>query len=460
MKYLIFIFLSILSINTFAAGGSFGGGGASGSWDDSCKTEYFFTDRYLPQQKTSTPSALCSSVIGKRAYSGSAIVSSVNTTATSCEFFNSSGALFASVSFSTQSTCACPAGYEQDANGKCQPKKCPVGETLVNGQCQKKQCPAGQALDLNGNCMPRDDQCPAGQIMVNGRCTQDPNAGDPPPPTEWPPFCEWASEMCQWHKEWQQWSNDYAANEEKANLDREELKRLGLDSKEQLTEINSKQESIKEAILNNSLTLDKIKDQDKIFYDELRLWLKNFDPEQGSPSEQYPPVEFPKFCDWSVQVCNWYLDWKDWRTDYNSNNSLLQEKFDQHLERLKEIKEQDAIAYKKADDHYKESKSFFDDVRDFFDWYKDQEDEPLPEPEPPPEQPEPTYPQPDDNQRVNWQESCPITQPDQTIVIDGVSTTIKGFDMSEACSMASKMRPLILLAGALISVLIIARGHS
>ena len=470
MKYLIFIFLSILSINTFAAGGSFGGGGAGGSWaEDQCLGVEYYTSPYYGGQFKTVAQACNFSMQQHKAASNTEFVLT-EITGTTCQFkYTGKDSYLGNFSLATQkvknnnydeSCTTCPSGYEKDANGKCQPKKCPVGETLVNGQCQKKQCPAGQALDLNGNCMPRDDQCPAGQIMVNGRCTQDPNAGDPPPPTEWPPFCEWASEMCQWHKEWQQWSNDYAANEEKANLDREELKRLSLDSKEQLTEINSKQEAIKEAILTNSLTLDKIKDQDKIFYDELRLWLNNFDPEQGSASEQYPPVEFPKFCDWSVQVCNWYLDWKDWRTDYNAHNLTLQEKFAEHLERLKEIKEQDALAYEKSDDHYKESKSFFEDVREFFDWYKNQEDEPLPEPEQPTEQPEPTYPQPDDNQRVNWQESCPLTQADQTIVIDGVSTTIKGFDMSEACSMASKMRPLILLAGALISVLIIARGHS
>lgn len=470
MKYLILLFLSILSINTFA--NSFGGGGASGSWDEppeTCKPE--FTWEY----NTSTPDASCRAHIAflasKYSLFGSLksvknITYSSNKASAICVISFSNGdnefKMDATANSSYDPSCEnkCPAGYEKDSSGKCQPKKCPVGETLVNGQCQKKQCPAGQALDSNGNCMPRDDQCPAGQIMVNGRCTQDPNAGDPPPPTEWPPFCEWASEMCQWHKEWQQWSNDYAANEEKANIDREELKRLSLDSKEQLTEINSKQEAIKHAIQDQSLTLEQVKQQDKQFYDELRLWLNNFDPEQGTPSEQYPPVEFPEFCDWSVQVCNWYLDWKDWRTDYNAHNLTLQEKFAEHLERLKEIKEQDALAYEKSDDHYKESKSFFEDVREFFDWYKNQEDEPLPEPEPPIEQPEPTYPQPDDNQRVNWQESCPLTQADQTIVIDGVSTTIKGFDMSEACSMASKMRPLILLAGALISVLIIARGHS
>ena len=472
MKYLIFIFLSILSINTFAAGGSFGGGGAGGSWSEppkQCEPNIIYGHYNNYDPPYSSRQEACNQTAANKwlPHFSSFPVSWENNT---CVIgrgslnYDFSASSKSNEKYDPECENKCPSGYEKDANGKCQPKKCPVGETLVNGQCQKKQCPAGQALDSLGQCMPRDDSCPAGQIMVNGRCTVDPkkpdDENDPPPPTEWPPFCEWASEMCQWHKEWQQWSNDYAANEEKANLDREELKRLSLDSKEQLTEINSKQEAIKQAIQDQSLTLEQVKQQDKQFYDELRLWLDNFDPEQGTPSEQYPPVEFPEFCDWSVQVCNWYLDWKDWRTDYNAHNLTLQEKFAEHLERLKEIKEQDALAYEKSDDHYKESKSFFEDVREFFDWYKNQEDEPLPEPEQPPEQPEPTYPQPDDNQRVNWQESCPLTQADQTIVIDGVSTTIKGFDMSEACSMASKMRPLILLAGALISVLIIARGHS
>lgn len=476
MKYLILIFLSILSINTFA--NSFGGGGASGSWDGPPCTTTYKTNTATSYQvggPATTPRQACdialdaqNRMIASNNASYRYVYSSSNDT--SCTFRRNDG-FGGNYTYATAATTkceeVCPVGYEKDINGKCQPKQCPVGQTLVNGKCTTKQCPAGQALDKNGNCMPRDDQCPAGQIMVNGRCTIDPNNdNDPPPESEWPPFCEWASEMCQWHKEWQQWSNDYAANEQKSNLDREELKRIGLDSKEYLSEINTKQDAIKQAIQDNSLTLDKIKDQDKQFYDELRLWLNNFDPNYPDPenpqppSEQYPAVKFPEFCDWSVQVCNWYLDWKDWRTDYNAHNLTLQEKFAEHLERLKEIKEQDALAYEKSDDHYKESKSFFEDVREFFDWYKNQEDEPLPEPEQPTEQPEPTYPQPDDNQRVNWQESCPLTQADQTIVIDGVSTTIKGFDMSEACSMASKMRPLILLAGALISVLIIARGHS
>src|SRR5690606_7587832 len=360
----ILIFLSILSINTYALGGSFGGGGAGGSWDNPNKCTATVSDVTTEGSDVATACASMARELQSR-NGGSVSVESrdINPDGSggSCPMYWS---ITKSSLWTASVTCQveqCKDGYEKDSDGKCQPKKCPVGETLVNGQCQKKQCPAGQALDLNGNCMPRDDQCPAGQIMVNGRCTQDPNAGgEPPPPAEWPPFCEWASVMCQWHKEWQQWSNDYAANEQKANLDREELKRLSLDSKEQLTEINSKQEAIKQAIQDNSLTLDQIKQQDEQFYDELRLWLDNFDPEQGTPSEQYPPVEFPEFCDWSVQVCNWYLDWKDWRTDYNANNDVLKQKLDQHLERLQEIKEQDA-------EHYAETKSFFNRAREFFD---------------------------------------------------------------------------------------------
>lgn len=264
MKYLILIFLSILSINTFAAGGSFGGGGASGSWGgDSCPVQYIWKNDYV---EADTPAAACSMHPELNGWKNAGYEHTSQTEVACLSKKDGitiqNGYVNKILNPKYSSDCnTCPVGYDK-LDGKCVPKKCPLGETLVNGQCQKKQCPAGQALDLNGNCMPRDDQCPAGQIMVNGRCTQDPNAGDdpPPPPPEWPAFCEWASVMCQWHKEWQQWSNDYAANEQKANLDREELKRLSLDSKEQLTEINSKQEAIKEAIQTNSLTLDKIKD--------------------------------------------------------------------------------------------------------------------------------------------------------------------------------------------------------
>lgn len=482
INYVAVLILALLSSSVFAAGGSFGGGGASGSWGDPSRCEpetnivytrmggaATFCNRtgdLLTLAETKSDAISCYSSVFSGSFTGESRTGNLITyTFSTNHQANYSEQQVPNPSYDPSCKEVCPAGYEKDASGKCQPKKCPVGETLVNGQCQKKQCPAGQALDTNGNCMPRDDQCPAGQIMVNGRCTQDPNDGDdPPPPTEWPPFCEWASEMCQWHKEWQQWSNDYAANEEKANLDREELKRLGLDSKEQLTEINSKQEAIKQAIQDNSLTLDKIKDQDKQFYDELRLWLNNFDPEQGSPSEQYPPVEFPKFCDWSVQVCNWYLDWKDWRTDYNANNDVLKQKLDQHLERLQEIKEQDA-------EHYAETKSFFNRARDFFDEtlgffdeiraFLDQQGSDPGNDNSGEIIPEEKNIQVDETQRITFVSGCPAGE--QFTVSFMGSTQNLEFSYQPLCQFMSMIRPFVIAIAYLIGAYIVmglSRGSS
>ena len=474
INYVAVLILAFLSSSVFAAGGSFGGGGASGSWDqpvDQCTSifngksvsgnQFKLCEDYLDHVIKAYPSAQPS------AFRRENLINNNNNTYT-CNVKGKTHPSFPESTWTAEINCKgqlqCKDGYE-NLNGQCQPKKCPVGETLVNGQCQKKQCPAGQALDSNGNCMPRDDQCPAGQIMVNGRCTVDPNDGDePPPPAEWPAFCEWASVMCQWHKEWQQWSNDYAANEQKANLDREELKRLGLDSKEQLTEINSKQEAIKQAIQNQSLTLEQVKQQDKQFYDELRLWLDNFDPEQGTPSEQYPPVEFPEFCDWSVQVCNWYLDWKDWRTDYNANNDVLKQKLDQHLERLQEIKEQDA-------EHYAETKSFFDRAREFFDEtlgffdeiraFLDQQGSDQGNDNSGEITPEEQNIQVDETQRITFINGCPAGE--QFTVSFMGSTQNLEFSYQPLCQFMSMIRPFVIAIAYLIGAYIVmglSRGSS
>lgn len=470
INYFAVLILAFLSSSVFAAGGSFGGGGASGSWGS--PEEECFVNSDQPTRTKDKESA-CFAWFNWRNQtnpnpSSPFISYTYQPSNNVCRISRSSS------SVSGQPQCTkkneCPVGYEKDSDGKCQPKKCPVGETLVNGQCQKKQCPAGQALDTNGNCMPRDDQCPAGQIMVNGRCTQDPNGGEPPPPSEWPPFCEWASVMCQWHQEWQQWSNDYAANEEKANLDREELKRLGLDSKEQLSEINSKQEAIKQAIQDQSLTLEQVKQQDKQFYDELRLWLRNFDPKYPDPenpqppSEQYPAVKFPEFCDWSVQVCNWYLDWKDWRTDYNANNDVLKQKLDQHLERLQEIKEQDA-------EHYAETKSFFNRARDFFDEtlgffdeiraFLDQQGSDPGNDNSGEITPEEKNIQVDETQRITFVNGCPAGE--QFTVSFMGSTQDLEFSYQPLCQFMSMIRPFVIAIAYLIGAYIVmglSRGSS
>lgn len=464
INYFAVLILVFLSSQSFAAGGSFGGGGASADWGESCigqKKQYLGAGgvRY------NDPLSACQSkVTGGMQPVISARQDIYDATVYYC-LVSSSGSY---QTYVTQLTAPCPTckeGYEKDANGQCVPKKCPIGETLVNGQCKTKQCPAGQALDSKGNCMPRDDQCPAGQIMVNGRCTIDPNGGEePPPPAEWPPFCEWASEMCQWHKEWQQWSNDYAANEQKANLDREELKRLTLDSKEQLTEINSKQEAIKQAIQDQSLTLEQVKQQDKQFYDELRLWLNNFDPEQGSPSEQFPPVEFPEFCDWSVQVCNWYLDWKDWRTDYNANNDVLKQKLDQHLERLQEIKQQDAQHYAETKSFFNRAREFFDETLGFFDEIRaflDQQGSDPGNDNSGEITPEEKNIQVDETQRITFVNGCPAGE--QFTVSFMGSTQNLEFSYQPLCQFMSMIRPFVIAIAYLIGAYIVmglSRGSS
>ena len=229
INYLSVLILVFLSSSVNAS--SFGGGGASGSWDEPTG-QCTVSIGSLPPETGKTPNQACSSLTSAMAPGnggvGSTKLNNViqntlpnGTVNFTCEIgWRNSGFNTLWRPSGSCSVAQCPEGYEKDSNGKCQPKKCPVGETLVNGQCQKKQCPAGQALDSNGNCMFADDQCPAGQSLVNGRCSTSDNPDDPEQnpddpeqnPDEWPTFCEWANEMCSWHKEWQQWSNDYNSN--------------------------------------------------------------------------------------------------------------------------------------------------------------------------------------------------------------------------------------------------------
>lgn len=444
MKYLFAFIITIFSFNSYS--GEFGGGGASGSWDEP-------TDQCLMvlngKSYSGNQFALCEQALDlvAKSYSNYPVSSFTrnplinnNNNSYTCQVRHKTMSFQWDFNINCQGQLECKQGYEP-VNGKCQPKKCPVGQTLVNGQCKQKTCPAGQSLDANGVCAFADDQCSSDQILVNGRCKSDTKKKDEDgddSTTDLPAFCDWASEMCEWHKEWIQLSNDYASNEQKANLDREELKRLTLDSKEYLSSIDSKQELIKQSILNQTATLEQIKQLDSQFYDEIRLWLKN-----KKDDEELSGVEFPVFCDWSKVVCDWYLDWKDWRNDYDSNNEELQQKFDQHLEKQQEAIDQD--------------KDFQDDVRDFFDWYKNQEQEEQTPEENNPNTPDDSLPNPEEQSRVQWSAVCPTGESRQ-IEVNGQVTQLQGFDYTETCETASKMRPLVILGGALIAVLIVAGG--
>lgn len=456
INYLAVLILSLLSSSAFATGGSFGGGGASGSWDEPdlvCKLQ--FSGRNTGIGKN--PSTTCHDFFNKNSvgWQGWQMISN-----TDCKI-NTVGGSTLIVTPTCQKPIQCNSGYEYK-EGKCVPKTCPLGQTLVNGSCQQKQCPAGQALDVNGQCHFPDDQCPADQKLVNGRCIDKPDDPDEPDPNaELPPFCEWASVMCQWHEEWQQWSNDYAANEQKANLDREELKRLALDSKEYLSELNIKTDTTNQKLEDLKIPLNQIKDQDSQFYDELRLWLENFNPADGTPSEQNPSISFPPFCDWSVGVCNWYLDWKDWRAEYNAHNAAVLEKFNQNLERLNEIKQQDH-------QYYVDSRGFYEDVREFFGWYKDQsnnENDPT----------DPSNPENqdgnvdvgseqipfDESQRINFVNACPAGE-QFNVSFMGQSQNFE-FSYQPLCQFMSMIRPFVIAIAYLIGAYILmglSRGSS
>lgn len=458
INYVAVLILAFLSSSVFAAGGSFGGGGAGGSWDSpACETSYYVSDFLTWQnpKSASTPDEACllsvqarNNLITLNGNNPSYRYIHISNTAATCVMKpNAYDGVNSYFPIYSSSVCpeTCPVGYEKDANGKCQPKKCPVGETLVNGQCQKKQCPAGQALDSKGNCMFADDQCPAGQSLVNGRCAISDNPDDPEqnpddpeqnPESEWPTFCEWANEMCSWHKEWQQWSNDYNSNEQTANSDRKELK----------------------------IGIDQIKQQDQQFYDELRLWLNNFNPSDGDPSEQNPSIDFPVFCDWSVQVCNWYLDWQDWRTDYTANNEQIKQRLDQHLERLQQIKEQDAEHYEetksffnRAREFFDETLSFFDEIRDFLDQQgTDQENDNSGE-----ITPEEKNIEVDETKRINFVSSCPAGE-QVSVTFMGKTENLE-FSYQPLCQFMTMIRPFVIAIAYLIGAYIVmglSRGSS
>lgn len=476
--------LTLLLFSTFSNAFSFGGAGANGEWGEppqTCQPQKLYQKVYGDRALVPTIQQACptsyqafsngSLWLRSPPYTFHADGTAVCHYTNDIHNYDKTAHFLPNSAYDPNCQNQCPVGYEKDSSGKCQPKKCPVGESLVNGQCKPKQCQLGTMLDLNGNCLPPDDSCPIGQESVNGQCRpktcpsgyelqgsqcvripdQECAASDPSCTAggfELPPFCEWADVMCKWYEDWAQWSNDYNRNEEKANMDREELKRLSLDSKEYLNEIK--------------INLGDIKQQDQQFYDELRLWLQNFDPENGTPSDQNPSIEFPVFCDWSVQVCNWHLDWQDWRNDYNAHNAAVLQKFNDNLSKLEEIKQNDI-------QHHADSNEFYDDVRDFFGWYKNQEQSDPNDPNDP-ENPanqdgnvavEQQIIPLDETQRITFVNGCPASE-QFNVSFMGQSQNIE-FSYQPLCQFMSLIRPFVIAIAYLIGAYILmglSRGSS
>ena len=280
----------------------------------------------------------------------------------------------------------------------------------TDGKCAKPpSCPLGQQLKVTTttrvttvykqySCEPII--CEPDEELIDGRCEK--KQVDP---------CDPKSNfytICSWYHNWTDWRTDYNSHESIKHDDNESIK----------------------------LSLDQVREQDSIFYDEIRNFLEN---SNGSPSAQYPIINFPRFCEWSNNLCDFYLDWRDWREDYNRNEQQAQ------IDRKQIIENQDR--------DFQQNKEFYNDVRDFMDEQKDQNNNPL----------EPDNQQYDikENENVdltthNYIQSasdCPI---DRNIPLSmGGYTTNIVISYQSLCSAAIMFKPFVILMSFIAGIFII-----
>ena len=161
-----------------------------------------------------------------------------------------------------------------------------------------------------------------------------------------------------------------------------------------------------------------------------RSWTEKGDEASGTTTPTKDPVtgedtggqsislQFPLFCSWASKMCQWYDDWKESDQVYKDHMT-------------------------KTEDHQGQEKSFWQTVKDWFDWTKEE-----PEPEPDEQQPEP------DDQGIftrtfdtafSLSKECP---PDIPIIFE--STYLTGsftFSMNWLCIIFSFMAyPLVFLS--------------
>ncbi len=227
----------------------------------------------------------------------------------------------------TQKDCACPVGQTRNFSGQCV-ARCPSGSTWNGTKCVLTSCPVGQHVQ-GSTCVDDEelpDQCPDGyyrgddnfchkyeecaadEELVNGQCKKKDDEDD----DDDLDICDSNSKfyfLCQWYNDWLDWWNDYLNNEEQAYSDRQDIKN----------------------------TLDQVREQDSQFYQDIRAWLEG--DNEGSPSGQFPIVQFPKFCDWSTVVCEWYLDYKEFTQEIRDFIDEYNENIDENANPL-EVEEQ------------------------------------------------------------------------------------------------------------------------
>ena len=207
--------------------------------------------------------------------------------------------------FNGASTCAkpvpCGKGFEWDSNTlRCELIPCPSGSYRSDDSLAcipLPECTINEKLFYDGiyKCVPIE--CAVDEYLENGQCIKK-------------PVCDSESKfytLCQWYEDWKIWRDDYNWYESEKHED------------------------------NNSIkyTLDDIQQQDKTFYDEIRLKLENGELSFG----EYPIVQFPAFCEWSTVVCEWYLDYKDFTQEIRDFMDEYNENIDENENPL-EVEEQ------------------------------------------------------------------------------------------------------------------------
>jgi hypothetical protein len=196
-----------------------------------------------------------------------------------------------------------PDGTTYSAAGLCTPiPKCSINERLEYVETVVKT-----TVYRDYKCEPII--CEPDEELVNGQCIKKQLDA-----------CDSESKfytLCQWYEDWKIWRDDYNWYESEKHED------------------------------NNSIkyTLDDIQQQDKTFYDEIRLKLENGELSLG----EYPIVQFPAFCEWSTVVCEWYLDYKDFTQEIRDFMDEYSENIDDKKNPLEidkrpyEIKENDNV---------------------------------------------------------------------------------------------------------------------
>lgn len=124
INYVAVLILVFLSSQIFAAGGSFGGAGAGGSWDEPQKCGTYMVSDGVPIYG-STPQEACSKLAQSfnktLSNNGQHTYSLTSSSGGYCQIKRSDGANLPPFNINGGTPCSCPVGYDL-TDGKCQPK--------------------------------------------------------------------------------------------------------------------------------------------------------------------------------------------------------------------------------------------------------------------------------------------------------------------------------------------------